>query len=67
MGEDSVERHLGERCIDADAAAEAEASVRKYEVANDNQGGDNASDNEEEDEELARAFKDASLNLNINR
>ncbi len=66
MGEDSVERHLGERCIDADAAAEAEASVRKYEVANDNQGVDNASDNEE-DEELARAFKDASLNLNINR
>ncbi len=61
-----MERHLGERCIDADAAAEAEASVRKYEVANDSQGGDNASENEE-DEELARAFKDASLNLNINR
>ncbi len=61
-----MERHLGERCIDADAAAEAEASVRKYEVANDNQGGDNASENEEDDE-LAKAFKDTSLNLNINR
>lgn len=57
-----MERHLGERCIDREAACAAEASVVKYEVPAS--GGMNDDDDEDE---LSNAFKDASLDLNINR
>uniref|UniRef100_A0A5K3F203 NFACT-C domain-containing protein n=1 Tax=Mesocestoides corti TaxID=53468 RepID=A0A5K3F203_MESCO len=63
LGDDSVERHLGERCIDLDSATDV--STSKYDavaaVAKDE------GDSEADDAELTTAFRNVSLNLNVNR
>lgn len=63
LGDDSVERHLGERRIDLKAIRDAEAAVKKYEIPETQQ--DDAE--QEEDEDVAKAFENVTLNLGINR
>ncbi|VDL19325.1 unnamed protein product [Hymenolepis diminuta] len=63
LTEDSVERHLGERCIDLEAIRDAEAALKKYEIPKTQT--DNVE--EEEDEDAAKAFENVTLNLSINR
>ncbi len=64
LGEDSVERHANERCIDVEAKAKAEQAVRKYQSVGDIESGD---DQDMDDDELAKAFEDVKLKLNINK
>ncbi|KAM7535365.1 hypothetical protein Aperf_G00000100439 [Anoplocephala perfoliata] len=63
LGEDSVERHVNERCIDLEAIRDAEAAIKKYEVPKPQT--DNSE--EEEDNETTKAFENVTLNLNINK
>nr|CDS30676.1 protein of unknown function DUF814 [Hymenolepis microstoma] len=63
LADDSVERHLGERCIDLEAIRDAEAAVKKYEIPETQP--DDAE--QEEDDDVAKAFENVKLNLSINR
>ncbi|KAL7061321.1 hypothetical protein AAHC03_09790 [Spirometra sp. Aus1] len=71
LADDSLERHRGERCIDAEAAAEVDASLRRYQctpvpnVKRDE--GEECGETHDSGDELAQAFDDVSLKLNINR
>ncbi|KAL5967254.1 hypothetical protein TSMEX_005021 [Taenia solium] len=65
LGEDSVERHIGERCIDLESVAETKALLKRYDITP--QTYDNIEDDGAEESDVAKAFDNVTLNLNINR
>uniref|UniRef100_A0A183TK60 NFACT-R_1 domain-containing protein n=1 Tax=Schistocephalus solidus TaxID=70667 RepID=A0A183TK60_SCHSO len=71
LADDSLERHRGERCIDAEGAADVDASLRKYECISfpEPTKGEGEAGGETHDsaDELTHALDDVSLKLNINR
>ncbi|VDM35215.1 unnamed protein product [Hydatigera taeniaeformis] len=54
LGEDSVERHVGERCIDLESIAETRAILKRYDIVP--QTDNIPEESEDEDADIARAF-----------
>lgn len=65
LGEDSVERHVGERCIDLESVEETKAILKRYDITP--QTDENTEEDGEEENDVAKAFENVTLNLNINR
>ncbi|CDS43177.1 protein of unknown function DUF814 [Echinococcus multilocularis] len=65
LGDDSVKRHVGERCIDLEAVEESNAILKRYDIPPQSEG--NAEEEDEEESDVAKAFSNVTLNLNINR
>ncbi|VDK37675.1 unnamed protein product [Taenia asiatica] len=65
LGEDSVERHIGERCIDLESVAETKAILKRYDITP--QTCDTIEEDGAEESDVAKAFDNVTLNLNINR
>ncbi|KAL5108558.1 Nuclear export mediator factor NEMF [Taenia crassiceps] len=65
LGDDSVDRHIGERCIDLESVAESKAILKRYDITPQTDG--NAELDEEEEDDVAKAFGNVTLNLNISR